>query len=151
MKTPFLLISMLLLSACSGCRTTGETKEKPNMSNSYAAKTEMLLQKIVGGFDGEERKDDQYFECKVMSDITETAEVKNWIADLPRTTITGMHIMARSPSIQIYAYEGEQQIVILKDWSQIVQPDAQKPEERNAITELSKIVEKYCPTPSKTN
>lgn len=105
----------------------------------------MLLQKIIGGFDGEERKDDQYFECKVMSDIAEVSEVKKWIAELPRETIQGFHIRATSPSVQLYAYENRKQIVILKDWSGIEQAKADSQSESTAIDELNKIIEKYCP------
>jgi hypothetical protein len=146
MKTHLLLIPMLLLCAC---RTTAGTKEKPNKSPQYSAKSEMLLHKIIGGFADEKRDESQYFECKVMSDIAEAAQVKKWIADLPRETITGYHIMARSPSLQLYAYEGSNQIVIFTDWSQITQAKAESASEKTAVDELSKIIEKYCPTPER--
>lgn len=119
------------------------------MADQSAAQAEVLLQKIVGGSEGEEKKEDQYFECKVMStDVPDPAAVKKWIADLPRTTIKGVHIVARSPSLQLYAFEGEKKIVILKDWSDIEQVDATSQTAQDALKELNKVLDTYCPTPN---
>jgi hypothetical protein len=122
------------------------------MPTQYAAKSEKLLEKIIGGFKEEERKADQYFECKVMSDIPEAAQVKKWIADLPRVTIPGYHIMATSPSIQLYAYthESSEPITLETDWSMMQTAKADSEAEIVAVRELKVIIEKYCPTPSKT-
>lgn len=119
------------------------------MPTQYAAQSEMLLQKIIGGFDGEKRDEAQYFDCKVMSDIAEAVQVKKWIADLPRNILTGYHIVAASPSIQLYAYEGTKKIIIYTDWSQIEEAKAETAVEKTAVEELKKIIEKYCPTPAK--
>lgn len=119
------------------------------MSKAYAAQPEMLLQKIIGGFKNEERKEEQYFECKVMSDIPEVADVRKWIADLPSKTITGMHFRATSPSVQLLAYgRGSEPVVIVKDHSQIEQAQAESTAEETAVEELKKIFNKYCPSPS---
>jgi hypothetical protein len=144
MKTQFLLMSILLLCAC---RTTAGTKEKANQSNAEAAQAEMLLQKIIGGMNEEEKaKENQYFECKVMSDIPEAADVKKWIAGLSGTVVQGFHIMATSPSIQLYAFQGTKKITLLKDGDTIEQANPKEP----GVEELRAILEKYCPTPSKT-
>jgi hypothetical protein len=144
MKMHLLLIPMLLLCAC---RTTAGTKEKKSVAKPYAAQSEMLLQKIIGGSKDEKVEEGQYFECKVMSDIAEAAEVKRWIAALPRETIQGFHIRATSPSRQLFAFDGGKPIVILKDWSDIVQAKVTTDAEKDAVDKLNKIVEKYCPTP----
>ncbi|WP_141732475.1 hypothetical protein [Oligoflexus tunisiensis] len=144
MKTQFLLISMLLLCACR--TTTAGPKERVDMSKTSAAQPEMLLQKIIGGWDEEEKKEkDQYFECKVMSDIPEAADVKKWIAELSGDLVMGYHIVATSPSIQLYAFRGSEKKTLYKDQSQI-----EKAKEETAVEALRKIIEKYCPTPNKT-
>jgi hypothetical protein len=145
MKIRLLLIPMLLLSAC---RTTAGTKEKPAAAKPYAAESEKLLQRIVGGIIPKA----QIFDCTVMStDLDNLDEVKKLIAEALRDQAsinTAYHFRATDPSQEYYAYAGATKFLLSRDesnWQYIAKNNTLHPAARS----LMDIANKHCPYPAK--
>lgn len=137
MKIHLLLIPMLLLSAC---RTTAGPKEKPAAAKPYAAQSEKLLQKIVGGINPKE----QVYDCSLTtSDVANADEIRKLIAQVPRGKITNVayHFRAQEPSLEIYAFENNQPITLVKDHS------TREVRDDDASTALIEKINAKCPTP----
>jgi hypothetical protein len=147
MRKQYVLLTILFICAC---RTPAQAREPQKMSDQKPASNELLLKKIVGGFEGEKKEQGQFFECKVMSsDVKDVAQIKAWIGLVPRKVMTSFHFVARIPSLQILAYEGTTEIVLYKDYQTMEQPDQPSEEATKAIEELIKLADKLCPTPAK--
>jgi len=138
MKIHLLLIPMLLLSACR--TTAGTNKDKPAAVKPYAAESEKLLQKIVGGINPK----GQVYDCAIMSaDVSDADEIRKLIAQVPRGEITNVayYFRAHEPSLEIYAFEKGEKITLEKDHeTRATRDDA-------ASTALIKRINQKCPTP----
>jgi hypothetical protein len=128
---------MLLLSAC---RTTAGTKEKPAAAKPAAIQAEKLLQKIVGGINPK----DQVYDCSITSsDVSNADEIRRLIAQVPRGTIKNVayHFRAQEPSLEIYAFENNQPITLVKDHS------TREVRDDDASKSLIEKIDAKCPTP----
>lgn len=139
MKIHLLLIPMLLLSACR--TTAGTNKEKPAAAKPYAAQSEKLIQKIVGGINP---KEGQVYDCSLMSsDVSDADEIRKLIAKVPRGEIKNVayHFRAQEPSLEVYAFENNQPITLVKDHS------TREARDDDASKELIKRIDAKCPGP----
>lgn len=137
MKIHLLLIPMLLLSAC---RTTAGPKEKPGAAKPFVAQSEKLLQKIVGGINPKE----QVYDCSLTStDVSNPDEIRRLIAKVPRGEIKNIayHFRAQEPSLEIYAFENNEKITLIKDHS------TREVRDDDASTSLIEKINVKCPTP----
>jgi hypothetical protein len=155
MKTHLLLIPMLLLCAC---RTTAGTKEKAAVTKPYAAQADLLLRKRIGALS---EPQDQVYDCTVTSaNVDDVAAVKKLISEVPREPkdkdkdkdngpiIRAYHFRATTPSIEYYAYEGSEQILLYRDHSTLEYPGLDK-EHHPAAKALKNMADKHCPGPGK--
>lgn len=143
MKIKLLILPLLLLCACR-CRSVSHNKETSQVQQPMAASSEKLLRKVIGG----QSNDSQVFDCSVLSsDVPDAASVKKLIADMIEVPlIQALHIVATIPSIEYYAYQGETQIVIYTDYSDMhMRQD--KDNSSSAAAQLTKILDSKCPTP----
>jgi|GEM_PF-4862028 len=146
MNKSLLVLPLLLIFSC---RTPAGTKAKSQASSEGSASSELLLQKIVGAIPADPTKENIYI-CKVMaSDIDDLVSVRKLIAEVPRDNITtAMHIRAADPSIEIYAYQGQDKILIKKDESTLQYPASpDKMGMHVAAAALEKIAHEKCPSP----
>ncbi len=142
MKIQWLALLFLMLGAC---RTPAGTKENRDVSKAASSNVpEKLLQKIVGGITGEVRA--QNFDCSVMStDVADVAQVKKWIATIPKKTQRAYHFVAQSPSYQLYAFEGSEKIILIYDYDFIETPIETDQAANDALKALKSILEEKCP------
>lgn len=151
MKIHLLLIPMLLLA----CRTTAGTKEKPAVTKPYAAEAEVLIVKRI---DALTKSQAQIYECKLTSsDVKDPEEVKKLIREVPRdkeSMVTAMHFRATDPSIEYFARENGEDVLLLVDHSMLKFPGKKNDpgannEVHGAAKKLMEIADQLCPGPKK--
>jgi hypothetical protein len=80
------------------------------------------------------------------TDVENLEEVKKLITELPRDKekfITGYHFVATEPSIEYYAYEGTQELLIYRNHSTLEHPGPEA-KKHSAVTQLEVIINKHC-------
>ncbi len=147
MYSRHLFLICLLLSAC---RTTVESKDLAAVPKSASAQSDVVLQKIVGRL-SENSNTTQIYECEILAkDLTDADHVKGLIEKLENTELVRAYLfVAINPSIEIYAFKGDKQILIYEGASARLYPT---PNDKSGTVnieadELIKIAHEKCPTP----
>ncbi len=174
MRTQVLFIAALALSCCKTVRKTpspgpadqgaaptqnqaladseGSPVEQGKTADASAVATssELLLKKVVGALSKEDPKA-QHYECVVTSaDVAQADQVKKWIGEVAKAPIVeAYHFRATVPSIQIFAYNEGQEILVFESYSMA---KYRRPTDENAIKnetaeELMKIANQKCTYP----
>ena len=149
MNKQLFIIPLLLLSSC---RTAADPTASSLKMSATPAKTEVLLQKIVGRLP-EDKGKAQIFDCQVLSsDLANAIKVKAWIDDVEKVGLNEAYLFrAADPSVEIFGFKGDKKILIFEYASTRKYP---KPNDSSGLKNIAaeglmKIVDEKCPTPSK--